>query len=119
MKKRVLHIPVDGPTQVVDVNATGNELAALQQLVGGYIEEVVVDAKNRLAFYINEEGKIGRLLPINLRATAMSGVLAHGDVIVGPAVLFRYEDADLVDEPAIATIGQTILVDSLATETKP
>lgn len=55
-----------------------DSLAQQQQLVGGYIEYVYKDDK---IFIVNEEGLL-RSMPLNERASRMSGRPLVGDVVV-------------------------------------
>lgn len=67
------------PPAVQDIN---NDLAALQGLVGGYIEAVPLD---RFILIVNEEGKLMDLPP---------NFPWHADVIVGTAVVVAQKGDD-------------------------
>ena len=84
-------------------------LDKLQYMVGGYIERVTVSKENRLAFYINEEGKFTQ--SSNLIATQFwlnclkkdgYELKSFNDYISGPAVLVKEDrfgnQIDLTDE---------------------
>ena len=84
-------------------------LEELQKMVGGYVERVTISKGNRLAFYINEEGKFTQ--NENLIATEFwlncleedgYGKNSLNDYISGPAVLIKEDrygnQIDLTDE---------------------
>ncbi len=84
-------------------------LEELQEMVGGYIERVTVSKGNRLAFYINEEGKFtqsGNLIATEfwLNCLEEDGYEKNllSDYIAGPAVLIKEDrygkQIDLTDE---------------------
>ena len=92
-----LLIPVEGPTQVLDVPTPDQSLAALQFGVGGYVECVEVDASTLVGrpaidMWLNEEGKFNGMQP-NDRAQYL-WVLTHGhtDIMMGPVVLTATAD---------------------------
>lgn len=71
-----------------------NELRALQELVGGWVEEVrmLTLRDGHLSLYINEEGRM-KNLPLNAHATVRAG-----QAILGTVLLVRSNvDGDLVD----------------------
>lgn len=93
MAKTYIHITSEGHAEAVQVPGTGSELTFLQDLVGGYIEAVVVP-EGGYDLIINEEGKLEGL-PYNARATELaSPMLAPGDVIVGDVVVTGAVDAE-------------------------
>lgn len=69
------------PGEVPEIREIPNELAALQELVGGYIEVAPLD--RALRFVVNEEGKLLGLEP-NIYAPTL-------DVLVGPLVVTAYD----------------------------
>jgi len=84
-------------------------LEELQKMVGGYVERVTVSKGNRLAFYINEEGKFtqnGNLIATEfwLNCLEEDGYEKNSlnDYISGPAVLIKEDrygnQIDLTDE---------------------
>lgn len=92
-------------------NDTKEELTLeeLQKLVGGYVERVTVSKENRLAFYINEEGKFtqdGNLIAtefwINCLKEDGYKMSSFSDYIAGPAILIKEDrygnQTDLTDE---------------------
>lgn len=87
-------IPVEGPCYETDIPEGDGSLAALQELVGGWIEAVnipeFIEGSETGTAYINEEGKLTDL-PFNGRATdfMVPGVgIFFGDYIAGTMVLF-------------------------------
>ena len=89
---RVIYLP--GGDQFPEIRDVPNELEALQELVGGYIEpvpmRVMISADIRLL--VNDEGRMQGLKPNRFATAWYSGVinqyLSSYDprVIVGPAV---------------------------------
>jgi len=84
-------------------------LEELQKMVGGYIERVTVSKENRLAFYINEEGKFtqnGNLIATEFWLNCLEedgyDKKLLSDYIAGPAVLIKEDrygrQIDLTDE---------------------
>jgi hypothetical protein len=84
-------------------------LEELQKIVGGYVERVTISKGNRLAFYINEEGKFtqnGNLIATDfwLNCLEEDGYDKNTliDSISGPAVLIKEDrygnQIDLTDE---------------------
>lgn len=78
MSKTYLHIPVEGKPVTFAVDGQ-NELAQLQEKVGGYIEGV--DCRDGSRLYVNEEGHL-LSLPINQGASALAGSLIVGDAVL-------------------------------------
>lgn len=75
----------------------GMNLAAMQKLVGGYVQIVwlnkpyLLDGVTYIAIGMNEEGKLSGLR-FNAVATKIAKLftsIAHDDVIVGDAILFE------------------------------
>ena len=71
-------------------------LDELQKMVGGYIERVTVSRENRLAFYINEEGKFtqnGNLIATQFWIDCLKDdwvdINQFADYISGPAILIK------------------------------
>lgn len=79
-------IKADGETrQVAPKNGRFFELEELQELVGGYIENVYLDDGRIMV--VNEEGKFYGL-PLNKKATDLAdAVILPWDEIVGDAVV--------------------------------
>ena len=84
-------------------------LEELQKMVVGYIERVTVSKGNRLAFYINEEGKFtqnGNLIATEFWLNCLEedgyDKKLLSDYIAGPAVLIKEDrygrQIDLTDE---------------------
>lgn len=84
-------------------------LEELQKMVGGYIERVTVSKENRLAFYINEEGKFtqsGNLIATQFWLDCLKKdgyeLKSFNDYVSGPAVLIKEDrygnQIDLTDE---------------------
>lgn len=65
-----------------------NELAMLQELVGGYIESVTIDSDT--VMLVNEEG-VWLKLPYNCEA--------WGVPVVGPLIVCGYNEDDFTDCP--------------------
>lgn len=83
---KALHVPVEGPAEVAEVDM--DDVAAMQALVGGYFEVVVVPGA---LLWVDEDGRSKRL-PVNQRATDLVNGVAllagvRGVPIVGPVVL--------------------------------
>jgi hypothetical protein len=84
-------------------------LEELQKIVGGYIERVTVSKENKLAFYVNEEGKFtqnGNLIATEFWLNCLEedgyDKKLLSDYIAGPAVLIKEDrygkQIDLTDE---------------------
>lgn len=84
MSIRTLHIPVEGPLQVVELPQ--HDIVKLGELVGGHFQ--CVPLANEIGLWVNEDGK-GLGLPHNPRAQVLwdRSFGARTDLIVGPAVL--------------------------------
>lgn len=94
---KFIRIPVQGEPTVETVGDRA-ALVALQEVVGGRVEAVVLGPGNVVApghaLYLNEEGKLNGL-PVNEIATRMTrGVLAFNDMIVGDVALVGPADED-------------------------
>lgn len=86
---RALVIPAEGEIEVRDVDG----LAAIQELVGGFIEGVQFERIPGVGF-INEEGKLHGLPP-NFLATLLCGAkIFPSDYIAGTLVVFGGYDAE-------------------------
>lgn len=105
MSRRMLHIPVEGPTRLVDADT----LDQMRATIGcDWVERVSLTPAilhrrgNGIALIVDEEGLIGGK-PANPRASDMYGTRAHGHPICGDALL-AWEAAgpdgiDFVDLP--------------------
>ena len=60
-------------------------LRDMQQTVGGYIE-IIRPFDDPVVLVCDEEGKL-KGMPLNIKATMLSGIHRHGDCIVGDAVV--------------------------------
>ena len=90
MMAKVLKIPARGDWKFDEVELEGDGgilLKTLQDAVGGWIERWSFSGFD---MFINEEGKL-RQLPFNPVATRVSGILAHGDCIVGNAIVCAHD----------------------------
>lgn len=85
MSKQALVITPTNVYGLYDLSVNGNELANLQQLVGGWVQ--MVGLTEDIDLWCNEEGKMTGL-PLNVPAT-IAWEVAHGptDVMVGTVVL--------------------------------
>ena len=109
MKAKVLKIPARGEWSFAEVDADEDgvlPLDALQGSVGGWIECVWLGEAGfpDLDMFVNEEGKLHGL-SFNVVASALSGIFARGDCIVGDVAVCRHGDANsigLTDEDELA-----------------
>lgn len=94
---KALVIPPTGPIR--EISLSGNQtddLALLQEIVGGYIEAVPTPEffPEDIAIFINEDGK-SLHLDLNTRATELLVPGLHhyitGDYIAGPAVVVGWD----------------------------
>ncbi len=94
----VLIIPPNGEPYAGEV---GENVADLQDLVGGYIETVVpMMLPRQFRLVVNDAFLLDRL-PFNEFASFLYGVLYHGQVILGNCVVLceginKYGEGDLV-----------------------
>lgn len=100
MKAKVLKIPARGEWSFAEADADGDgilPLDVLQGAVGGWIECVWLGDAGfpGLDMFVNEEGKLHGL-SFNVVASALSGILARGDCIVGDVAVCRHRDASSV-----------------------
>ena len=100
MKAKVLKIPARGEWSFAEVDADADgvlQLEALQGAVGGWIECWWLGDAGfpDLDMFVNEEGKLHGL-SFNVAASALSGIFARGDCIVGDAVVCRHGDANSI-----------------------
>lgn len=100
MKAKVLKIPARGEWAFAEVetDAEGSiPLEAMQAAVGGWIECWWLGDAGfpDLDMFLNEEGKLGGL-SFNVVATALSGIPARGDCIVGDVLVCRHGDANSI-----------------------
>lgn len=87
---KVLKIPARGDWRFDEVELEGDggiPLKTLQDAVGGWIE---LWSFSGFDMFIHEEGKL-RQLPFNPVATRVSGILSHGDCIVGNAIVCAHD----------------------------
>jgi Domain of unknown function (DUF3846) len=99
--KLALHIPASGTPTAVRIG--DNELGALQELVGGWIE--YVPTEQPVTLYCNEEGKIEGL-PLNELATQLFGqLLMPGDYLAGDIVAL----GPLDDEGESTSVSEDML----------
>lgn len=104
-----LIISTDGQVRAVD---TLPNLAALQKVVGGYLECLTLRENPNVHMYLNEEGKLDGL-PGNRLATELAehyipGFASH-DIICGDVVLLgstRDGEEDHLPEDVFATVNQ-------------
>jgi predicted RNA-binding Zn-ribbon protein involved in translation (DUF1610 family) len=84
---RVLIVPADGATPLLDTRIPPNLESIRAAIGGGWIEGVGSTIDGDWHAYCDEEGKIKRL-PLNERATRIAHVLGwpHGDVLVGTVI---------------------------------
>ena len=95
-KAKVLKIPARGDWEFAEVEteADGNiPLEAMKAIVGGWVErwELHGHALDGLDLFFDEEGKI-KGLSYNPKATLLSGIVMHGDCIVGDAFVCAHDD---------------------------
>lgn len=86
-----LLIKADGTREEVEV-PSGNSLAFLQTMVGGYIELAPCHCKEYAGVICDEEGKL-KGKPINKEATKLAGVAPY-DVLVGDILFFKEGEVD-------------------------
>ena len=90
--KKVVKISTNKPMEILDLDAPAGSLKVLQEAVGGYVQ--VVDLKENLSLWCNEEGKMLGL-PANHFATIMwEKRFGKTDVIVGNAVFTGGTDSE-------------------------
>ena len=99
-KGKILKIPAKGEWSFAeaDVDADGVlQLEALQGAVGGWVECLWLGDAGfpDLDMFVNEEGKLHGL-SFNVAASALSGILARGDCIVGDVAVCRHCNANSV-----------------------
>ena len=100
MKAKVLKIPARGEWSFAEAETDADgvlTLEAMQTAVGGWIECWWLGEAGfpDLDMFLNEEGKL-KGLSLNVVATALSGIIARGDCIVGDAMVCRHGDANSV-----------------------
>ena len=90
MNAKVLVIMASGGWKFVEVEMKRGKvpLEFLQTAVGGWVECLGVPGRGleRADLYLNEEGKL-KGMPLNIKATMLSGIHRHGDCIVRDAVV--------------------------------
>src|SRR5262245_34522191 len=99
-------VPPQGAAKVVQVDT--RSLAALQGLVGGYIEAI---GGPGWSAYLDEEGKI-KGLPVNMLATyyavKLGWVGMPNDMLVGPVLFCGQADANGYDTPVSKRVKRLI-----------
>lgn len=100
MKAKVLKIPARGEWSFAEVETDAEgviPLEAMQDAVGGWIECWWLGDAGfpHLDMFLNEEGKLDGL-SFNVVATALSGIRARGDCIVGDVLVCRHGDANSI-----------------------
>ena len=100
MKAKVLKIPARGEWSFAEAEADADgvlPLEAMQDAVGGWIECWWLGEAGfpHLDMMLNEEGKLDGL-SFNVVATALSGIHARGDCIVGDVMVCRHGDANSI-----------------------
>ena len=86
-----IRVIVKNPGEAPEEREVPNTLAALQALVGGYIEPVPL-ARDAVSL-VNEAGKLRGLAP---------NVMYMGDVLVGPVVIVGVRGEEFADVPPAA-----------------
>jgi hypothetical protein len=91
--KKIVKISTNKPMEIIELdNQDGSMLKVLQDAVGGYVQ--VVDLKENLSLWCNEEGKMLGL-PANHFATILwEKRFGKTDVIVGNAVFTGGTDSE-------------------------
>ena len=94
-KAKVLKIPARGDWEFaeVDTEADGNiPLEAMKSIVGGWVErwELHGHSLDGLDLFLDEEGKL-KGLSYNPKATLLTAILMHGDVIVGDTFVCAHD----------------------------
>ena len=92
-----IRVIVKNPGEAPEEREVPNTLAALQALVGGYIEAVAL-ARDAVIL-VNEEGKLRGLEP---------NVMLMGDVLVGPLVIVGVRGEEFADVPPAARMMRRI-----------
>ena len=94
-KAKVLKIPARGDWEFAEVEteADGNiPLEMMQSMVGGWVErwELHGHGLEGLDLFLDEEGKL-KGLSYNPKATLLTAILMHGDVIVGDTFVCAHD----------------------------
>ena len=90
MHKQDLLIGIKKPGMALELKNVSNELETLQEIVGGYVEQVRLNHwVDNLALVCNEEGKIFGLQP---------NFTVGADIIVGTAVFLNLRNAQNEDD---------------------
>ena len=92
-----IRVIVKNPGEAPEEREVPNTLAALQSLVGGYIEAVAM-ARDAVIL-VNEEGKLRGLAP---------NVMYFDEVLVGPVVIVGVRGDEVVDVPPAARMMRRI-----------
>lgn len=104
MTEKVIVITTDNKIFIKELEIIdGSMLEGLQQIVGGYIENVLpMNLEDPLMFVCNEEGLI-RGLPVNTVGSILYGTYQHGFPIVGDIAIvqqgWRDGEPDIVGLP--------------------
>lgn len=94
-KAKVLKIPARGDWEFAEVEteSDGNiPLEAMKAIVGGWVErwELHGHGLEGLDLFLDEEGKL-KGLSYNPKATLLTAILMHGDVIVGDTFVCAHD----------------------------
>ena len=95
-KAKILKIPARGEWAFAEVETESDgslPLETMQSLVGGWFERWCLHSHGLggLDLFLNEEGKLNGL-SYNPKATVLSGIVMHGDCIVGDAFVCAHDD---------------------------
>lgn len=92
-----IRVIVKNPGEAAEEREVPNTLAALQALVGGYIEAVPLSRD--AVILVNEDGKLRSLAP---------NVMYFDDVLVGPVVIVGVRGEEFADVPPAARMMRRI-----------
>lgn len=91
---KVLKIPARGEWEFAEVETESDgslTLETMQSMVGGWFERWCLNGLGGLDLFLNEEGKLNGL-SYNPKATILSGIVMHGDCIVGDVFVCAHDD---------------------------